>query len=248
MKKNLFTTGGVSLVVAAAILFGGCGSAVHAQSTESVSAAQTGVLTAGTAAVTLAAADSSPFTERDLTQTADLSEATAITVSDGATVTISKAGVYVLTGSAENATVVVDAEDDDKVQLILNGLSIVNADQPCILVENADKVFLTSAEGTENTLSVSGSFTADEDAAVYSRDDLVLNGLGTVTVLSAGDGIRTNDDLKLTGGTWVVNAKGTALKAHDSISAADGVYTLTAGGDGLHAEDSDDDTTGSILI
>ena len=187
------------------------------------------------------------FTERDLTQTADLSEAVTLTVSDGKTVTISEAGVYVLTGSAENACVVVDAEDDDKVQIVLDGVSIVNDSQPCILAENADKVFLTSAEGSENTLTVTGTF-GDEDAVIYSKDDLVLNGLGTVTISSTEDGVCSNDDLKLTGGTWNITASDTALKAHDSLCVYDGTYTLKAGNDGLHAEDSDDDTAGSIVI
>ncbi len=195
-----------------------------------------------------AGTESDVFTARDLTQTADLSDGRTLTVSDGETVKITEAGVYVLTGSAKEACVVVDAGDDDKVQLVLSGLSVVNTDQPCILVENADKVFLTSAEGSENVLTVTGAFSGDEDAAVFSRDDLVLNGLGTVTVSSSKDGIRSNDDLKLTGGTWVVTSAKCALKAHEGIYAADGTYTLTAGSDGLHAENNDDDTVGCIEI
>lgn len=255
MKRTLFTMGAVSLILTAAIVFSGCGSAAAAQSAESAGvseAAGVAVTEAekpdATDAATLTATESELFTARDLAQTADLSEAKTLTVSDGETVTVTGSGVYVLHGSAENASVVVDAGDDDKVQLVLDGLSITNAHTPCILVENADKVFLTSAEGSESSLTVSGKFTGDEDAAVYSRDDLVLNGLGAVTVSSTGDGVRTSDDLKLTGGAWVVTASDTALKAHDSISVSDGVYTLTAGSDGLHAEDSDDDTTGSIAI
>ena len=253
MKKTLFTAGAVSLILTAALLLTGCGSAAPAQNAESAGDTGAAAVTetetaAGTPTATLTAAESELFTARDLTQTADLSEAKSLTVSDGETLTITEPGVYVLSGSAENASVVVDAGDDDKVQLVLDGLTIVNAHQPCILVENADKVFLTSVEGSASSLTVSGAFAGDCDAAVFSSDDLVLNGLGTVTVSSTGDGIRTNDDLKLTGGTWTVDASDTALKAHDSISAVDGVYTLTADGDGLHAEDNDDDTTGSILI
>ncbi len=260
MKKNHFAIGAAALVLTAAVLLSGCGSVAgthSAQSTESPSVSVDGTgaavsaaedKTAMSAAAALTAAESELFTARDLTQTADLSEAKVLTVSDGETLPVTEAGVYVLRGSAENACVVVDAGEDDKVQLVLDGLLIVNAHQPCILVENADKVFLTSAEGSENSLTVSGKFTSDEDAVIFSRDDLVLNGLGAVTVSSTGDGIRTNDDLKLTGGDWTVTASDTALKAHDSICAVDGVYVLTAGSDGLHAEDNDDDTTGSIVI
>ena len=262
MKKNkILTTGAVTLLLTA-LLLTGCGGSAEAASvnaaettgavTASAAATTTAAPVETTAAVTLtetaAATDSDLFTKRDLAQTADLSEATYFTVSDGETVTITEAGVYVLSGSAKEACILVEAGDEDKVQLVLDGLTIVNSDGPCILIESADKVFLTSAEGSENTLTVSGKFSGDEDAAVFSRDDLVLNGLGSVTVTSSDDGIRSNDDLKLTGGTWYVTASGSALKAHDGIYACDGVYQLTASNDGLHAEDNDDDTAGCIVI
>ena len=254
MKKNTFAAVSAVLCLSAAVLLGGCGSADTQNNektntytkTNSVSSTVQEKTESGsnTAAVT----DSDLFTERDLLQTADLNDAKYLAVADGETVTITEAGVYVLSGSVKNACVVVEAGDDDKVQLVLDGLTITNEDRPCILVESADKVFLTSAEGSENTLTVSGKFGGDEDAVIFSRDDLVLQGLGTVTVNSSKDGIRSNDDLKLTGGTWTVNASDTAMKAHDSILVYDGVYQLTAGSDGLHAEDNDDDTTGYIVI
>ena len=262
MKKNkILTTGAVTLLLTA-VLLSGCGGSAEAASvnaaettgavTASAAATTTAAPVETTAAVTLtetaAATDSDLFTKRDLAQTADLSEATYFTVSDGETVTITEAGVYVLSGSAKEACILVEAGDEDKVQLVLDDLSIVNSAGPCILIESADKVFLTSAEGSENTLTVSGKFAGDEDAVIFSRDDLVLNGLGSVTVTSSDDGIRSNDDLKLTGGTWYVTASGSALKAHDGIYACDGVYQLTASNDGLHAEDNDDDTAGCIVI
>ena len=248
MKKRTIAGITAAMLLSAAVLLVGCGSAAgtlrETAASQSVSTSSVAALTA----VTRSDTESELFTSRDLSQEADTGEAAAIVILDGQTVTITEAGVYVLTGSAKNATVVVEAGQEDKVQLVLDGLSIVNTDQPCILVERADKVFLTSTEGSENSLTVSGRFSSDYDAAVFSRDDLVLNGLGTVTVSSTNDGIRSNDDLKLTGGTWNVSATGSAMKAHDSILASDGTYTLTAGSDGLHAEDNDDDSVGSIVI
>ena len=259
MKKNKLMVMAAVLVLTMSVTLSSCGNALSTDNTYTEENTVAGK-TESKHSETLETEDASDtatakntdsgnelFTERDLTQTADLSEAVTLTVSDGKTVTISEAGVYVLTGSAENACVVVDAEDDDKVQIVLDGVSIVNDSQPCILVENADKVFLTSAEGSENTLTVTGTF-GDEDAVIYSKDDLVLNGLGTVTISSTEDGVCSNDDLKLTGGTWNITASDTALKAHDSLCVYDGTYTVKAGNDGLHAEDSDDDTAGSIVI
>ena len=190
------------------------------------------------------------FSKRDLTQTADLSSAETITLSDGQNVNITKEGVYVLSGSAKNVTVTVDAADDAKVQIVLDGVSITNTDSPAIYVKNADKVFVTT-QG-DNSLSVTGSFTADgntnTDAVIFSKDDLVLNGTGTLTISSTDNGISCKDDLKITGGTINIDCTADAIEANDSISIAGGTITIATKKDGLHAEDSDDNTKGTIYI
>ncbi len=190
------------------------------------------------------------FTERDLTQTADLSDAKEITLQSGKNVTITKSGVYRVTGSAENVTIIVDAGDEDKVQLVLDGVSVTNADAPCIYVRNADKVFVTLSG--DNSLSVTGQFTADgdtnTDGVIFSKDDLALNGAGSLTVNSSDNGIVGKDDLKITGGTYQITAASKAIEANDSIRVASGSFTIKAGTDGLHAENEDDDSLGYIYI
>ena len=190
------------------------------------------------------------FTERDLTQTADLSDAKEITLQSGKNVTITKSGVYRVTGSAENVTIIVDAGDEDKVQLVLDGVSVTNADAPCIYVRNADKVFVTLSG--DNSLSVTGQFTADgdtnTDGVIFSKDDLTLNGAGSLTVNSSDNGIVGKDDLKITGGTYKITAASKAIEANDSIRVAGGSFTIKAGTDGLHAENEDDDSLGYIYI
>ena len=190
------------------------------------------------------------FTERDLTQTADLSDAKEIALQSGKNVTITKAGVYRVTGSAENVTIIVDAGDEDKVQLVLDGVSVTNADAPCIYVRNADKVFVTLSG--DNSLSVTGQFTADgdtnTDGVIFSKDDLTLNGAGSLTVNSSDNGIVGKDDLKITGGTYQITAASKAIEANDSIRVASGSFTIKAGTDGLYAENEDDDSLGYIYI
>ena len=190
------------------------------------------------------------FTERDLAQTPDLSEATELTLKSGKNITISKAGVYHVTGSAEGATIVVDAGDEDKVQIVLDGVTISNADAPCVYVKNADKVFVTLTG--DNSLSVTGTFTADgdtkTDGVIFSKDDIVLNGTGSLTINSSDNGIVGKDDLKITGGTYKITAASKAIEANDSIRISDGTFTIKAGTDGLHAENEDDDTLGYIYI
>ena len=190
------------------------------------------------------------FTSRDLEQTADLSEAQTLTVSDGQQITISSEGVYVLRGSAKNATVIVDADSSAKVQLVLDGLSITNDDFPCIYVKSADKVFLTTL--SDSSLSVTGTFVSDgdtnTDAVIFSKDDLTLNGTGTLTVSSTDNGVSSKDDLKVTGGSYVISASSKCLEGKDSICIAGGDFSLTAGSDGLHAENDEDESLGYVYI
>ena len=193
------------------------------------------------------------FSKRDLKQTADLEDAATITVTDNKTISITEEGVYVLSGTAANCTVKIEADKEAKIQLVLNGVTITNDDFPAIYVVSADKVFVTTTEGSENTLSVTGTFKADgetnTDAVIYSKEDLVLNGKGTLTVTSAkGNGITSKDDLKITGGTLNVTAALDALEANDSIVMSGGNVTVGSKKDGLHAENDDDDSLGYVWI
>ena len=192
------------------------------------------------------------FSNRDLRQTADLSEAVYEEISDNSNITITAAGVYVISGSASNASVIVEAGDEDKVQIVLNGVTVTNSSAPAIYVKNADKVFVTTVEGTTNTLSVTGTFSADgtanTDAVIFSRDDLVLNGLGTLNISSTDNGIAGKDDIKITGGTINITCTADAIEANESIAVADGSITVNSDKDGLHAENDEDSSTGYIYI
>ena len=190
------------------------------------------------------------FTDRDLEQTADLSGAVFYTVAGGQDIHITAAGVYVLSGEASGVTVFVEAGKDDKVQLVLDGVQVTNADFPVIYVKTADKVFITTTG--DSTLSVTGAFASDgstgTDGVIFSKTDLTLNGTATLTVVSADNGIVGKDDLKITGGTYHIRAASKAIEANDSIRIADGTLNLTAGTDGLHAENDDDSSRGYIYI
>ena len=191
------------------------------------------------------------FTERDLLQTVDLSSAKTFTVTDGETITIQDEGVYLITGTASNATIQVEAADDAKVQLVLDSLTITNDTAPCIYIKSADKVFVTTTDST-SSLSVSGAFTADGttniNAAIFSKDDLVLNGVGTLEISSSDNAVSSKDDLKITGGTYKITCSGTAFDANDSIAVADGSFEISESNDGFHAENDDDDSVGYVYI
>lgn len=176
----------------------------------------------------------------------------AVSIS-GSMVTIQDEGTYILSGTLDNGMVVVQADNTDKIQLILDGASINSDTSAAIYVAQADKVFVTLAADSQNSLSNGGEFTAIDDsnidAAVFSKDDLTFNGQGTLTVTSpAGHGIVSKDDLVVTGGTYSITAGEQGMSGKESIRIADGTFDITAGKDGIHAEDEDDTTLGFIYL
>ncbi len=188
----------------------------------------------------------------ELTGTGAVCEGDGVSVS-GSVVTITAEGVYLLSGTLENGSIIVDAGKEDKVQLVLDGVSVNADDFAAIYVRQADKVFITLAEGTVNTLSNGGAFTQidenDVDAVVFAKDDVTFNGAGTLRIDSpAGHGVSGKDEVTFTNGVYEITAANHAVRAKDSLAVADGNFTLTAGKDGLHAENGDDDTLGNIYI
>ena len=190
------------------------------------------------------------FTGRDLEQAPDLSGAETVFVTDGQDVHLTAGGVYVLSGEASGTTVYVEAGEDEKVQLVLDGLTVTNTDFPVIYVKTADKVFITTSG--DSSLSVTGTFTTDgdtgTDGVIFSKTDLTLNGTAALAISSSDNGIAGKDDVKITGGTYTIKAASKAIEANDSIRIAGGTLDLTAGTDGLHAENNEDNTKGYIYI
>ena len=190
------------------------------------------------------------FTGRDLEQAPDLSGAETVFVTDGQDVHLTAGGVYVLSGEASGTTIYVEAGEDEKVQLVLDGLTVTNTDFPVIYVKTADKVFITTSG--DSSLSVTGTFTTDgdtgTDGVIFSKTDLTLNGTAALAISSSDNGIAGKDDVKITGGTYTIKAASKAIEANDSIRIAGGTLDLTAGTDGLHAENNEDNTKGYIYI
>lgn len=171
----------------------------------------------------------------------------------GSTVTITEEATYIISGTLDGM-IVVNTDDTAKLQIVLNGVDITSQTSAALYILEADKVFVTLAEGTTNTLANGGNFTAiDEnniDAAVFSKQDLTFNGSGSLTVTSpAGHGIVCKDDLVFTGGTYTVNSASHGLDANDSVRIT-GTTSLTidAGKDGVHCENTDDASLGFIYI
>ena len=202
------------------------------------------------------------FTDRDLRGDYDESESIAIALTDsgtvcsssgvtvqGNTVTVTKEGVYILSGNL-NGMIIVDAPDSAKVQLVLKGVQIDNGTNAAVYAREADKLFITLAEGTQNRLSSGGYENLDGnniDGTVFSKCDLTINGPGNLTVdAGQGNGIVTKDDLVIAGGVITVTAGGHGLEGKDSVRIADGHLNITVGRDGIHSENNDDQEKGFV--
>ena len=205
------------------------------------------------------------FTERDLAGTYEESAAVYVTLSgdgitgetdgvaiNGQTVTITAEGTYIFSGTLSEGQIVVDA-DNAKVQIVFDNVDITCASSAAVYVKSAEKVFVTLAEESQNTLRNTDEYVAIDDnnidAVIFAKSDLTLNGTGSLTIVSAeGHGIVSKDDLKITGGTYDITAAGHSLSGKDSVRIADGTFILTAEKDGIHAENADDEEKGYIYI
>ncbi len=205
------------------------------------------------------------FTANDLDAAWDAGDATRIILSDeggtvkgngayvnGGDVYIVYAGKYVLSGGLSDGSVIIEADRDDKIWLMLDGASIHCEDGAAIRVEQAGKVFLTLRDGTQNTLSSGASYgeeavLAGVDGTIYSRDDLTINGTGSLQVTAEYQhGIVCNDDFVVAGGTLHVTAAQDAIHANDSVRIREADLTLSAGDDGITV--SNDDETSYLYI
>lgn len=204
------------------------------------------------------------FSDRDLSD--DYSECTditlskstascsdsSVTVADGS-VTITKAGTYKLSGTF-TGQIIVNVGDSDKVQLVFDNANITKDGSAALYVANADKVFVTTVKGTENTLASTGEFaTSDEetnvDGAIFSKSDITFNGSGNLSVkCESKHGIVTKDDLKITGGTYNITSASQGLSGKDSVRIAGGNITITSGTDGIHSENTDNTEKGYVYI
>lgn len=238
----------LAAAAAAAVLLAGCSATDGTSTTSSSTSSAAGAASAS--AVT--AADLLTGNE-DATTTKDdewsLDDAVDLDLT-GPTVTITKAGVYRVSGDLHGG-ITVAAPDDALVVLVLDGAHITSSAGAAINVQTADDVAVYLAAGSTNTLSDASSYAADADvnAALFSEADLTISGTGSLTVTGNGaDGINSEDDLVVLSGGITVQAADDGLRGKDSLTVKGGTISVTAGGDGLKADNEDEDTRGYIDV
>lgn len=194
------------------------------------------------------------FTDRDMDPSYDESSATLVTltgngatidgegaIADGTTITFAQEATYIVSGELDDGQLVVDAGDQDKLQIVLAGASVHNSSGPALLVSNADKVFLTLADGSVNAISDGTEYATGEDdnsdGAIFSRDDLTINGSGALEVNgNYKHAVVSKDDLRITGGQFAVVAVEDAFQGKNALKISDGNFSVEAGNDAFHSE------------
>ena len=219
---------------------------------------------ADTTAITTSAknSQSSYFTEKDYDTSYDEKTASKIELSgssanvsgdgvtvSGSTVTISKAGTYVISGQSDGVQIKVEADKSADVHLVLKGATMTNTNA-AISATSAGHVYLTLSEGTTNSLSDSSSNSDEKaNAALFSKVDLTINGSGTLTVDGKkNNGIKANDTLHITGGTFNITSVGDAFNVNDELNITGTNMTIDAKEDGVKVDNDDDMTVGNMYL
>ncbi len=247
-------------------IFAGCAKTGPQTDADNSSTSSDSSASAGSAEVVSTETVSDMFTNRDYDTSYDAADSVRIDLNGSSAtassdsvqiadniITITEEATYIISGTLDDGMIIVNAPDTAKLQLVLKNANIHCETSAALYILKADKVFVTLEDGTENTLSCGDSFTPIDDnnidAALFSKQDLTLNGTGSLTVTSpAGHGIVCKDDLVLTSGTYTINAASHGFDVNDSVRITDAVITIDAGKDGIHAENSEDTSLGFVYV
>lgn len=242
----------LSVMLAASVAAAGCGRTT-AGSASVTTAAASGAGTSGSTAFAETVKTRSDGTDlttvykaADLNDTWDEKSSTAIVMSgtsakitgsgaeykDGKVV-ITKAGTYVISGELTDGQIMIDAEKEAVVHVVLNGAKVTSSTSAAFYAtKKAAKVIVTLADGTVNELADAKTYTyenADDeepDAALFVKNDLTLNGGGTLKITASKKAVHTKDNLLVLGGAYEINSADDCFNGKDSISLEGGVYAL----------------------
>lgn len=173
---------------------------------------------------------------------------------EGSVITISQEGAYVISGSASDGRLIVDAKNC-YVHLIFDGLSIASSESAPIYIKKSDKTVITLMEGTQNHIKDCESYKYDDEekeepnAAVFSKGDLTINGKGSLEVTALfNNGITSKDTLKITGGSIQIRAADDGMMGRDCLAVDGGSIEIECSGDGLKSTNDQDADRGNIVL
>jgi hypothetical protein len=181
-------------------------------------------------------------------------EGDGVTV-DNKKVTITSAGTYSIRGDLTDGQIIVDAGDEDKVYIILNGVNITCSNSAPIYIKNSDKTIISLADNTQNYIQDGENYifedgaTDEPNAAIFSKADLIFIGDGSLDITANyNNGITSKDDLKIQSGNITVKSKADGIKGKDSVVITNGNVTVNSGEDGIKSSNDEDSEKGYVLI
>lgn len=152
--------------------------------------------------------------------------------------------LYTISGQW-NGNIVIDAGEDFKLELEMQGFSIASNLVNPITVISGDKVTLTAKNAYDNFIyDTRETVDSDEECiyagAIHADCDLTIGGKGTLTVISMhNNGIHTKDDLVVKNLALTVSCMDNALKGNDSVTVSGGnIVLLSKQGDGIKTSNS----------
>lgn len=257
---------GLKSLLLCALLAVACFTSCSTSQNESQSEAATADETTSSLSVTTEQAGDM-FTERDLSGDYDESEAVSISLGENisidgsgaavedSTITITEEGVYILSGELSDGNIIIDCADENaKVQLVLNNASISCSDYAPIYARNIDKLFITTASGTVNTIEDNGAYILSDDdsnvdGAIFSKGNITFNGSGELNINGTqAHAVVSKDNIRVTGSTLNINAVSDGLQGKDSVRICGGTVNINATEDAIKANNDEDEDEGFVYI
>jgi len=255
MRKNLISIICIS-VLSLSVVLSGCQSKSSSKNNSEVSNQTSTLDEDETDTSNIAKFEIDPnYTADELDYDYDEAEVVAITLNgdniscksldvniDGSTITIQKAGTYLLSGTLTDGNIIVDSDDKENVRLIFNGVEISNSTTTPLYIKNAEKMIITLVDGTENTVSDGENYILDDESnnepngTIFSKDDLVINGLGSLTInANYNHGIQSKNLLKIISGNIDIISNGDSIIGKDGVIVKEAVINIESQEDGIKA-------------
>ncbi|MBR3307956.1 MAG: carbohydrate-binding domain-containing protein [Lachnospiraceae bacterium] len=169
---------------------------------------------------------------------------------NGKQLSIKRGGCYILRGEMTDGQILVECNEHEKIQLVLDGVSLSCSDSAPLVIHSADKALITLAADSENVLNDAAKY-GDESikGCLYSESDLSINGSGSLSVNAAGgSGINSKDDIHITNGNIYIASDNNGIKGKDSVCIAGGHIMVTAKGDAIKSDKEDSTDKGYVFI
>lgn len=243
-----------AVILAMCLMTSGCGSQNYTTNSKNTDTTVTSSITAQDTNVTHA--DDADNYKTEITGEFSITSTDGSTITQNDSVyTITQAGEYTVTGLLSEGQIVVNADDNAEITIILNGTSITCSNGSPIYIKNADNVKIKSEENTYNCIvdaraeaddNSDNSSSENGNAAIYAACDLKLIGKGALSVTgNYNNGIQSKDDISIKNVTIKVNAVNNAIKGNDEVAIESGeIIAISRKGDGIKTSNSSLSTKG----